>query len=136
MVVLVKVTLSKEVQMERKKRILIATLAALIFVVPMLIDMPDRTLAFFIFVFPVAFVSFFTVLTLVTLKNNAYKKASFAIVALVCFAQFYWTYVGSGYALFKALSYSLVGMGIAATVLLVLNYMVEIYNEDEDEDDD
>lgn len=134
MVVLVKFTLSKETLMERKKRILIASLAALIFIVPMLMDMPDRTIAFFIFVFPVAFFSFFTVLTLVTLKNNAYKKVSFAIVAIVCFAQFYWTYVGSGYPIFKALSYSLVGMGIAATLLLVLNYMVEIYNQDDDDD--
>ena len=132
MVVLVKFTLSKEALMERKKRILIASLAALIFIVPMLIDMPDRTIAFFIFVFPVAFFSFFTVLTLVTLKNDAYKKVSFVIVAIVCFAQFYWTYVGSDYPIFKALSYSLVGMGIAATLLLGFNYMVEIYNQDDD----
>lgn len=120
--------------MERKKRVLIASLAALIFIVPMLIDMPDRTIGFFIFVFPVAFFSFFTVITLVTLKNNSYKKASFVLVFIVCLIQFYWTYVGESYPLLKALSYSLVGMGIAATTLLMLNYMVEIYIEKEDED--
>lgn len=133
MVVLVNYLLEKEVPMERKTRVYIASLAALIFIIPMLVDMPERTIGFFIFVFPLAFFSFFTLLTLTTLKSSTYKKVSFSVVALVCFIQFYWTYVGNEYPLLQALSYALVGMGIAATLLLVLSYMVEIYNK-EDED--
>lgn len=133
MVVLVTSTLYKEVNMKRKKRVLIATLIALVFIVPMLMDMPDRTMAFFIFVFPLALFSFFTVLTLATLQSSIFKVISLIIVGFVCFAQFYWTYIGSNYPIFKALSYSLVGMGIAAGSLLVLHYMITIYNQDEDD---
>ena len=120
--------------MDRKKRTVIASLAAAVFIIPMIFDMPDKTIAFFIFIFPLAFFSFFMVITLATLKDGLYKKATIAIVAFVCFIQFYWTYIGSDYPLLKALSYSLVGMGIAATAMLVLNYILQTYILKDNED--
>lgn len=130
MIVLSEIYSDKEAKMNRTKRVLISAFVALMFILPMLIDMPDRSLGFFIFVFPLAFGSFFTLLTLGTLKNTIYKVISFVIVSVVCLIQFYWTYIGSDFALFKALSYALVGMGVAAGTLLVLDYMVQIYNQD------
>ena len=120
--------------MDRRKRVLIASVAAILFIMPMIMNMPDKTLGFFIFVFPIAFFSFFMVLTLATLEHGVYKKVTIAIVAFVCFIQFYWTYVGSSYPLLKALSYSLVGMGIAATAMLVLNYLLQMYDFEDDEE--
>jgi len=120
--------------MDRKKRMAAASFAAIVFIIPMVFEMPDRTLGFFIFVFPLASFSFFMVLTLATLKDGIYKKLTFIIVALVCFIQFYWTYAGSSYPLLKALSYSLIGMGIAATAMLVLKYLLAMYAVEDDED--
>ena len=110
-------------RMNRKQRMSASVVIAFIILIPMILQLPHEVGIFLIFVWPVAFVAVFAVLTLWTIEDKRFRKMAFIITSVAFFSQMTFTMIFQYFPLLKAFSYSMIGTGLTALTLLAVNYL-------------